>query len=63
VVAIKEIRQAARTADEHDDPGTADVFAEFVRMYEKLEWWLRDMLRRGEACTPETWCGQGGPSG
>jgi starvation-inducible DNA-binding protein len=48
LLAIKEIRRAARTADEHDDPGTVDIFASLVQVYEKHEWWLRDMLRKGD---------------
>jgi hypothetical protein len=25
-----------------------DLFARFVQVHEKHEWWLRDMLRRGD---------------
>ena len=48
LVVIKEMRKAARVADEHDDPGTVDVFSRFVQVHEKHEWWLRDMLRKGD---------------
>jgi starvation-inducible DNA-binding protein len=52
LVVIKEMRQAARIADEHDDPGTVDLFSRFVQVHEKHEWWLRDMLRKGDGlCT------------
>jgi starvation-inducible DNA-binding protein len=52
LVVIKEMRQAARVADEHDDPGTVDMFSRFVQIHEKHEWWLRDMLRKGDGlCT------------
>ena len=45
---ILEMREAVRAADEADDPGTADVFARFVQIHEKHEWWLRDILERGD---------------
>jgi starvation-inducible DNA-binding protein len=54
LVVIKEMRDAARIADQHGDPGTVDIFAKFVQLHEKHEWWLRDMLRAGDGfCTPE----------
>lgn len=43
---IKEMRDAIKTADEADDPGTADVLTRFVQIYEKQEWWLRDILEQ-----------------
>jgi DNA-binding ferritin-like protein len=43
---IKEIRAGARAADEHDDPGTVDLFSRFVQIDEKHEWWLRDILEK-----------------
>lgn len=46
LIVIKEMRQAVRIADEHDDPGTADLFTRFVQIHEKHEWWLRDILER-----------------
>jgi starvation-inducible DNA-binding protein len=50
LTVIKEIRSAARAADEHDDPGTVDLFSKFVQIHEKNEWWLRDLLeKRGSA--------------
>jgi starvation-inducible DNA-binding protein len=52
LVVIKEIRRAARTADEHDDPGTVDLFSRVVQVHEKHEWWMRDLLRNGDGlCT------------
>lgn len=48
LVVIKEIRRAAKIADEHGDPGTVDLFSRLVQIHEKHEWWLRDMLRRGD---------------
>jgi starvation-inducible DNA-binding protein len=46
LIVIKEMRQAARLADEHDDPGTVDLFSRVVQVHEKHEWWLRDILRK-----------------
>ena len=48
LVVIKEMRQAARTAEEHDDPGTVDLFSTLVQVHEKHEWWVRDILRTGD---------------
>jgi starvation-inducible DNA-binding protein len=44
--SIKEMRAAVRAADEHDDPGTVDLFSKVVQIHEKHEWWLRDILER-----------------
>jgi starvation-inducible DNA-binding protein len=46
LLVIKEMRTAARVADEHNDPGTVDLVSRFVQVYEKQEWWLRDILRK-----------------
>jgi starvation-inducible DNA-binding protein len=46
LTVIKEIRAGARAADEHDDPGTVDLFSKFVQIHEKHEWWLRDILEK-----------------
>jgi starvation-inducible DNA-binding protein len=48
LVVTQEMRAGARVADEHDDPGTVDIFSRFVQVHEKHEWWLRDMLRSGD---------------
>jgi len=44
LIVIKEMRAAAKTADEQDDPGTVDLFSRHVQLHEKHEWWLRDIL-------------------
>lgn len=49
VTVIREMREAIRVADEAEDPGTADVLTRFVQIHEKHEWWLRDLLERGDA--------------
>lgn len=51
LVTIKEMREAIKTADEADDPGTADVLTRFVQIYEKQEWWLRDILEKRDGLT------------
>jgi starvation-inducible DNA-binding protein len=52
LVVIKEMRHAAKIADEHGDPGTVDVFSRLVQIHEKHEWFTRDMLRTGDGlCT------------
>ncbi len=48
---IKEMRDAIKTADENDDPGTADVLTRFVQIHEKHEWWLRDILEKHDGLT------------
>jgi starvation-inducible DNA-binding protein len=48
LVVVKEMREAARLADEHGDPGTVDLFSKFVQIHEKHEWWARDILRKGD---------------
>jgi starvation-inducible DNA-binding protein len=48
VTVIREMREAIRAADEAEDPGTADVLTRFVQIHEKHEWWLRDLLERGD---------------
>ncbi len=45
LIVIKEMRKGAKTADEHDDPGTVDVFSKMVQIHERHEWFLRDILR------------------
>ena len=48
LIVISEMRRAARIADEHDDPGTVDLFSRSVQVHEKHEWFMRDILRRGD---------------
>lgn len=46
LVVIKEIREAAKAADQSNDPGTVDLFSRVVQIHEKHEWFLRDILKR-----------------
>jgi starvation-inducible DNA-binding protein len=48
LVVVQEMRRAVKTADEHGDPGTVDLFSRAVQIHEKHEWWMRDLLRRGD---------------
>lgn len=48
LIVVKEMRQAAAVADEHEDPGTVDLFSRLVQIHEKHEWWARDILRKGD---------------
>ena len=48
LIVIHDMRRGAKTADEHDDPGTVDMFSKFVQVHEKHEWWVRDMLQKGD---------------
>ena len=50
---IREMRDAAKVADEHNDPGTVDILSKAVQVYEKQEWWLRDILRKDDGLCHE----------
>jgi starvation-inducible DNA-binding protein len=51
LVVIKEMRKAAKVADEHNDPGTVDIFSKMVQIHEKHEWFMRDILKTGDGLT------------
>jgi len=46
MIVIKEMRNGAHAADEQDDPGTNDLFSATVRIHEKHEWFLRQILKK-----------------
>jgi starvation-inducible DNA-binding protein len=46
LVIIKEMREAAKAADESNDPGTVDLFSRVVQIHEKHEWIVRDILKK-----------------
>lgn len=50
-IVIMEMRDGAREAEEADDPGTVDLFSRSVQVHEKYEWWLRDILEKGDGLT------------
>ena len=43
---IRDMREAARTADQQNDPGTVDMFSKIVQIHEKHEWFLRQILKK-----------------
>jgi starvation-inducible DNA-binding protein len=48
LVIIKELREAAKAANQSDDPGTVDLLTRVVQIHEKHEWFLRDILKRSD---------------
>jgi starvation-inducible DNA-binding protein len=48
LIVILEMREAAKLATDHDDPGTENLFARNVQLHERHEWALRDLLERGD---------------
>jgi starvation-inducible DNA-binding protein len=48
LLVITEMREGAKTAEEHNDPGSVDMFSKLVQVHEKQEWWLRDLLRQND---------------
>lgn len=46
LVVIKDMRDAAKAAEESNDPGTVDLFSRIVQIHEKHEWFLREVLKR-----------------
>jgi len=51
LTVIKDMRRAARVADEQEDPGTVDLFAKTVQIHEKHEWFLREILKKRDGLT------------
>jgi starvation-inducible DNA-binding protein len=48
LVVIKDMRDAAKIADESNDPGTVDLFSKTVQIHEKHEWFLRQVLKKND---------------
>jgi starvation-inducible DNA-binding protein len=46
LIVIKDMREAAKVADENNDPGTVDLFSKIVQIHEKDEWFLREVLKK-----------------
>jgi starvation-inducible DNA-binding protein len=46
LIVIKDMREAAKIADENNDPGTVDLFSKIVQIHEKDEWFLREVLKK-----------------
>jgi len=51
LVVIKDMRDAAKLAEEHNDPGTVDLFSKVVQIHEKHEWFLRQVLKKQDGLT------------
>jgi starvation-inducible DNA-binding protein len=49
LVVIKDFREASKAADQNDDPGTVDLLGKTVRLHEKHEWFLRQILKKKDA--------------
>jgi starvation-inducible DNA-binding protein len=46
MVVIKDMRDGAKAADDHNDPGTVDLFSKTIQVHEKHEWFLRELLKK-----------------
>jgi len=46
LLVIKDMRDAAKAADDNNDPGTVDLFSKVVQIHEKHEWFLREVLKK-----------------
>jgi starvation-inducible DNA-binding protein len=46
MIMIRDMRDVARIADENNGPGTVDLFSKTVRIHEKHEWFLRQVLKK-----------------
>ena len=48
MVVIKDMRDAAKIAEDNNDPGTVDLFSKTVQIHEKHEWFMRQVLKKGD---------------
>jgi starvation-inducible DNA-binding protein len=46
LVVIKDMRDAAKAADDSNDPGTVDLFSKIVQLHEHDEWFIRQILKK-----------------
>jgi starvation-inducible DNA-binding protein len=46
LIVIKDMREAAKVAEDANDPGTVDLFSKVVQIHEKNEWFLREILKK-----------------
>jgi starvation-inducible DNA-binding protein len=46
LIVIKDMREAAKAADDNNDPGTVDLFSKTVQIHERDEWFLRQLLKK-----------------
>ena len=45
LLVIQGMRDAARVADDNNDPGSVDLYSKIVQVHEKAEWFLRQALQ------------------
>jgi starvation-inducible DNA-binding protein len=48
LVVIKDMRDGAKVAEDNNDPGTVDLFSRTVQIHEKHEWFVRQVLKKGD---------------
>jgi starvation-inducible DNA-binding protein len=46
LLVIQDLRYAYKIAEESGDPGSVDLFTKIVQIYEKQEWFLRELLKK-----------------
>jgi starvation-inducible DNA-binding protein len=46
LIVIRDMREAAKVAENNNDPGTVDLFSKIVQIHEKNEWFLREVLKK-----------------
>ena len=46
LIVIKDMRDAAKLADQNNDPGTVDLFSKLVQLHERDEWFVREALKK-----------------
>ena len=50
-LVISDMRDAARAADDDNDPGAVDLFSKAVQIHEEHAWNLRELLRHNDGLT------------
>jgi starvation-inducible DNA-binding protein len=60
LVVIKEMREAAKAAEESNSPGTVDLFSRIGQIHEKHEWFVRDILKKKDLQVKDNQLGFGG---
>jgi len=51
LIVIKDMREAAKIADDSNDPGSVDLFSKLVQIHEMDEWFLREVLKKRDGLT------------
>lgn len=50
-IVIDHMHKSIECADKVSDPGTADMLTKFIQIYEKHEWWLREIQAQNDGLT------------